>query len=66
MRKTYKADYRNKITYWQNRLNKAINCAPCDYTEENITRALSSLTYFVNRQKEIDFPIERREGIHNI
>ena len=56
MRKTYKADYRNKITYWQNRLNKAINCAPCDYTEENITRALSSLTYFVNKQIEVDFP----------
>ena len=48
--------YKNKITYWQNRLNKAINCAPCDYSEENITRALSSLTYFVNKQVEVDFP----------
>ena len=48
--------YKNKITYWQNRLNKAINCAPCDYSEENIERALSSLTYFVNKQVEVDFP----------
>ena len=48
--------YKNKITYWQNRLNKAINCAPCDYSEENIKRALSSLTYFVNKQVEVDFP----------
>jgi DNA-directed RNA polymerase subunit M/transcription elongation factor TFIIS len=48
--------YKNKITYWQNRLNKAINCAPCDYSEKNIERALSSLTYFVNKQVEVDFP----------
>jgi len=45
-------NYKNKITYWQNRLNEAINCAPCDYSEENIKRALSSLTYFVNKQIE--------------
>ena len=48
--------YKNKITYWQNRLNKAINCAPCDYSEKNIERALSSLTHFVNKQVEVDFP----------
>jgi DNA-directed RNA polymerase subunit M/transcription elongation factor TFIIS len=48
--------YKNKIMYWQNRLNKAINCAPCDYSEKNIERALSSLTYFVNKQVEVDFP----------
>jgi len=51
-----KYDYRNEIMYWQNRLNKAINCAPVDYTEANIKNALSCLTYFVNMQKEIDFP----------
>ena len=49
-------NYKNKITYWQNKLNNAINCAPAYYSEENITRALSSLTYFVNKQVEVDFP----------
>jgi hypothetical protein len=48
--------YKNKITYWQNKLNNAINCAPAYYSEENITRALSSLTHFVNKQVEVDFP----------
>ena len=48
--------YKNKIMYLQNRLNKAINCAPCDYSEKNIERALSSLTHFVNKQVEVDFP----------
>jgi len=48
--------YKNKITYWQNRLNEAINSAPCDYSEENITRALSSLTYFVNKQMVLHSP----------
>ena len=48
-------DFRSEIMYWQNRLNKAINCAPCDYSEKNIKRALSSLNFFVNRQVEVDF-----------
>ena len=48
-------DFRSEIMYWQNRLNKAINWAPCDYSEKNIKRALSSLNFFVNRQVEVDF-----------
>jgi hypothetical protein len=49
-----KRDYKNKITYWQNRLNEAINAAPCDYNQAKVAKALNSLTYFVNRQLEIE------------
>ena len=48
--------YRNKIEYWQKKLEMAINPITYEHSEENITRALSRLTYFVNKQKEIDFP----------
>ena len=56
IKKKVMKNYRNKIMYWQNKLNNAINCAPAYYSEENIAHALSHLTYFVNRQMEVDFP----------
>ena len=46
--------YKHKITHWQNKLNNAINCAPYQYSEKNIKRALKSLEYFVHEQLETD------------
>ena len=55
-------NYKNKITYWQNQLNEAINSAPCDYSEENVKYALFLLTHYVNKQMEVDFPPSTVEG----
>ena len=49
----YKKDYSKKIMYWQNQLNKSINCAPIDLDSAKIEKALKSLNYFVNKQIEI-------------
>jgi len=46
--------YKNKITYWQNQLNNAINAAPCDYDQSKVNKAMESLNYFVNRQLQIE------------
>ena len=46
-------DYSDKITYWQNQLNKSINCAPIDLSSTKIEKALKSLTYFTQKQIEI-------------
>ena len=46
-------DYSDKIMYWQNQLNKSINCAPIDLSSAKIEKALKSLTYFTQKQIEI-------------
>ena len=50
----YKADYREKITYWQNQLNKSINCAPIDKSTKKMQKALDSLNYFTQKQIVIE------------
>ena len=55
MKRDYtKRDYTRKIIYWTDRLNESIVAQPSKGYRSRVTHALESLTFFVNRQLEIE------------